>query len=83
MTEATQTVDLVSRDALMQQLTEARFGVRFPVIDRTTFWRWCKRLGLSSSQSTYTSDESFVLHQYAENLRRIDIQKQSGNWRKQ
>jgi hypothetical protein len=60
------TFNIISKSVLMQELAETRFGPGEPAISRITFWRWCKAVGISSGQSTYTSDATALLHRYAE-----------------
>jgi hypothetical protein len=59
------TLKITSKSVLMQELAETRYGKGAAPMSRVTFWRWCKAVGVSSGQSTYTSDETEKLHQHA------------------
>ncbi len=71
------TFNITSKSVLMQELAETRFGPGEPAISRITFWRWCKAVGISSGQSTYTNDETALLHRYAEQLAAKDLAKET------
>jgi hypothetical protein len=58
------TIELIDKPSLMRELADLRYGKGAALPSRVTWWRWCKAIGVSSSQSTFTTDEKsrFIQH---------------------
>jgi hypothetical protein len=61
-------IELIDKPSLMRELADLRYGKGSQLPSRVTWWRWCKAIGVSSSQSTYTSDETARFIDYLKTL---------------
>jgi hypothetical protein len=62
------TIELIDKPLLMRKLADLRYGKGSALPSRITWWRWCKAIGVSSSQTTFTRDEAQRFIQYLNSL---------------